>query len=74
MHYVLVVRWFTRPVLKPGRKRSRLPVAERDLPRRVEFLPLGDLFPGANKALTEEAFCMFSHKFTTAKASSLLVA
>ncbi len=42
-------------------------------PDAVEFLPLGELFPGANKALTEEGFCMFSHKFTTAKASSLLV-
>ncbi len=74
MHYALAVRWFTRPDLKQGRKRSSLPVAERDLPRAVEFLPLGDLFPGANKALTEKAFCMFSHKFTTAKASSLLAA
>lgn len=42
-------------------------------PDAVEFLPLGELFPAANKALTEEGFCMFSHKFTTAKASSLLV-
>ncbi len=25
-------------------------------PDAVEFLPLGDLFPGANKALTEEGF------------------
>ncbi|PQO00028.1 16S rRNA (cytosine(1407)-C(5))-methyltransferase RsmF, partial [Shigella flexneri] len=25
-------------------------------PDEVEFLPLGDLFPGANKALTEEGF------------------
>ena len=32
-------------------------------PDAVEFLPLGDLFPGANKALTEEGFLHVSHKF-----------
>ncbi len=42
-------------------------------PDAVEFLPLGNLFPGANKALTEEGFLHVFHKFTTAKASSLLV-
>ncbi len=49
MHYVLAVRWLLDLYLKPGRKRSRLPVAERTYPDAVEFLPLGDLFPGANR-------------------------
>ncbi len=31
-------------------------MAEETYPDAVEFLPLGDPFPGANKALTEEGF------------------
>lgn len=42
-------------------------------PDAVEFLPLGDLFPGANKALTEEGFLHVFPQIYDCEASSLLV-